>query len=203
MHNNLLNDDIHISPLMTAVNEVLASSGLAPVYSLDELTSESGSDTAKAALQAINSVRLDVLSFGVNDKMDVVCLRKNELDNKIYVPRYALFCTPINFKHIIVRNGCLYDRVKDTYDVGNSIECYVKWDADFNSLQPYVQRYITHQASLDFATKYYPDPQAISMLYDKARKAKSAFRQAENNAEKANLFTNKIVIEAHDNYRGM
>ena len=181
----------------TAINEILASVGQAPVTTLDQ-TNPDVAIAHTTLLQVSREVQAEGWTFNQEFHVEYT----PDTNNEIIVPNDILHIdaseVPANVDiDVVIRSGKLYDRHNHTFEFTNGpIECDVIRLYDYADLPKPIQAFITARASAIVSSRIVGDStqyqilqqneaytRALAMQYDTTQADLSFFGKPEGSAK--------------------
>jgi len=160
---------------LSSVNSILGAIGQSPVTSLDFTNPE-----ISFIYNILKEVNTDVQNEGwvwnredhypiepqinngtipsLPDDLSIIVFPSNVLRMDIY--DNAVFRTT----NVIRRDGCLYDKLRHSYEFTSGIEADIIWKIAYEDLPTAFKRYITYRSSVRAATQLVSNPQLVTIL---------------------------------------
>ena len=165
---------------LTIVNHLLSTVGERRVVTL-----ETGHPSVIQAMQALEGYDLDFQLEGhwfntnyeqrlVPDNRGEILLPSECLAFKI-TDKQQFQMTPDAKKRYVRRKKKLYDAIKNTYTIGQTIVADIVIRLDIEDLPPVAQRYLKHFAAIQYYIDDDGDTQKAQMLQERINYAKAAF----------------------------
>ena len=118
-----------------------------------------------------------------------------DVDDLIALPATAIVVDPTNLSdnRYIERNGSLYDRVDNTYEIFKTVNVDITYFLAWANLPEHVRRYISIRAARVFQKRYLADEDLHTFNQDDEYLAKSKFERIELNTEDFSILDNLRV----------
>ena len=189
---------VSLTSKLDAINSMLIGVGEAPVNTLN-----SGLQEAEIAAITLTTVSREVQSSGWTFNTDIKTTLTRNTDNNIIVPLNTLRVDTLGVKRrydtdVVLRNGKLYDRTKNTFEFTADIEVDIVLLFDFEELPEIARRYIALRAGRKFQENTIGSSEMTQLQYKDEQGALFALRDADAQAADFNIFDNYDTFRALD-----
>ena len=182
---------------LVAVNTMLIGIGEAPVNTLN-----SGLQEAEIAGIMLDNISREVQSKGWAFNTDIRFTLALNTDSEILVPSNCLYVDTTLIrrdydKDVILRNGKLYDRTKNTFTFTEAVEVDLVYLLDFETIPETARNYITLRAGRKFQENILGSPTITQLQSKDELDALLTLKDAETQSADYNVFDN------YDTYRAL
>jgi hypothetical protein len=136
---------------LEAVNSMLAIIGELPVSSLIN----PGVTQASIARDILHRVNREVQSWQLACNTEREFPLLPDTDGKVAVPTNAIFVDPTYpYEDYVIRGMYLYNRVKHTFIISNTVKADITFFLPFEDLPQHVRAYVAIRAAREFQARY-------------------------------------------------
>lgn len=181
---------MNLTTQLEAVNTLLATIGESPVNALD-----SGLVEATQAEQTLANVSREVQAQGWSFNTDLSFKLTPDSNGELILPNNCLSVDTIALRRstesdLVQRGMRMYDRVKNTYAIDESVEVDMVVLLEFDELPESARRYITIRAARMLQDRYLSSDSLHTFNSKDEQSAWFALREAEAGVEDYNIFDN-------------
>jgi hypothetical protein len=189
---------VSLTTKLSAINSMLIGIGEAPVNTLN-----SGLQEAEIAAILLDNISREVQSLGWSFNTDIRLTLSRASSNNINVPVNTLQVDTIKLKRqydsdIVLRNGKLYDRTKNTFIFSSDVEVDIVLLFDFEEIPEVARRYITLRAGRKFQENILGSSEMTQLQWKDEQVALFALRDADSQMADFNIFDNYDTFRALD-----
>ena len=189
---------VSLTSKLDAINSMLIGVGEAPVNTLN-----SGLQEAEIAAITLTTVSREVQSSGWTFNTDIKTTLTRNTDNNIIVPLNTLRVDTLGVKRrydtdVVLRNGKLYDRTKNTFEFTADIEVDIVLLFDFEELPEIARRYIALRAGRKFQENTIGSSEMTQLQWKDEQQALFSLKESDAEAADFNIFDNYDTFRALD-----
>ena len=189
---------VSLTTKLSAINSMLIGIGEAPVNTLN-----SGLQEAEIAAILLDNISREVQSLGWSFNTDLRYNLNRDSGNNISLPTNTLQVDSTKLKRqyssdIVLRNGKLYDRTKNTFEFDADVEVDIVFLFDFEEIPEIARRYITLRAGRKFQENILGSSEMTQLQWKDEQVALFALRDADSQAADFNIFDNYDTFRALD-----
>lgn len=182
---------------LDAVNDLLSAIGENAANSLENT---SGNLDFALALKTVERIDSMVQEEGWNYNKETMTLIPDN-EGFIYLPVNCLkidTCGKDYFRRVVARGTRMYDKEKNTFQIGNSIEVEIILQLDFEELPAAARRYISMRAAQEFISATVGDSAQFSYSKQAVAEARNAMEQAEAEGADANILESNYQLSRRE-----
>ena len=189
---------VSLTTKLSAIKSMLIGIGEAPVNTLN-----SGLQEAEIAAILLDNISREVQSLGWSFNTDLRYNLNRDSGNNISLPTNTLQVDSTKLKRqyssdIVLRNGKLYDRTKNTFEFTADIEVDILLLFDFEEIPEVARRYITLRAGRKFQENILGSSEMTQLQWKDEQVALFALRDADSQMADFNIFDNYDTFRALD-----
>jgi len=189
---------VSLTTKLSAINSMLIGIGEAPVNTLN-----SGLQEAEIAAILLDNISREVQSLGWSFNTDLRYNLNRDSGNNISLPTNTLQVDSTKLKRqyssdIVLRNGKLYDRTKNTFEFDADVEVDIVFLFDFEEIPEVARRYITLRAGRKFQENILGSSEMTQLQWKDEQVALFALRDADSQMADFNIFDNYDTFRALD-----